>query len=103
MTDQLKQQLTARLIELQQRITAIHNDFAKGRDADWAEQAGERENDEVLNALESEAKIEIQQISNAINRIENGSYGLCEKCGDEISKQRLDVQPAALKCIKCAD
>ncbi len=103
MTDQIKQQLTTRLVELQQRIIAIHKDFAKGRDADWAEQAGERENDEVLNALESEAKVEIQQLSNAINRIENGSYGFCDKCGNEISKQRLEVQPAAIKCINCAD
>ncbi|WP_170940702.1 TraR/DksA C4-type zinc finger protein [Pseudoalteromonas sp. NBT06-2] len=77
-------------------------DFASGRDADWSEQAGERENDEVLNALESEAKIEIQQLSNAITRIEAGQYGICTSCGEAIAPQRLAVQPAALKCIQCA-
>lgn len=103
MTEQLKAQFTQRIIELQQRIDSIHKDFAKGRDADWAEQAGERENDEVLNALESEAKIEIQQLSNAITRMESGNYGICQTCGEDIAKQRLQVQPAALKCIHCAD
>lgn len=103
MTEQLKEQFTKRIIELQQRISAIHQDFADGRDADWSEQAGERENEEVLNALESEAKIEIQQLSNAITRMENGSYGICQTCGDEIAKKRLQVQPAALNCIQCAD
>jgi RNA polymerase-binding transcription factor DksA len=57
----------------------------------------------VLNALESEAKVEIQQLSNAISRIENGNYGLCLNCGDAIAKQRLVVQPAAIKCIECAE
>jgi DnaK suppressor protein len=103
MTEQLKVQFTNRIIELQQRISAIHRDFADGRDTDWSEQAGERENEEVLNALESEAKVEIQHLSNAITRMENGSYGICQSCGDEIVKQRLEVQPAATHCIKCAD
>ncbi len=99
MTDHLIVQFTQRILELQHRIDSIHQDFAGGRNADWAEQAGERENDEVLNALESEAKVEIQQLSNAITRIESGHYGICQTCGDDIAKQRLAVQPAALKCI----
>lgn len=103
MTEQLKSQFTQRIVELQKRIGAIHRDFADGRDADSAEQAGERENEEVLNALESEAKIEIQQLSNAITRMEKGSYGVCQACGKDISAQRLQVQPAAEKCIQCAD
>lgn len=103
MTAQLKAQFTQRIVELQERITAIHRDFADGRDSDWSEQAGERENEEVLNALESEAKVEIQHLSNAINRMENGTYGICQACGETIAKQRLAVQPAAEKCIQCAD
>ena len=103
MSEQLKKQFLDRIIALQHRINSIHQDFAKGRNADWSEQAGERENDEVLNALESEAKIEIQQLSNAITRIKSGSYGICLSCGEESAQKRLHVQPAALKCILCAD
>ncbi|MCI2282111.1 TraR/DksA C4-type zinc finger protein [Colwellia sp. MSW7] len=103
MTEQLKAKFIQRIVELQERIGAIHRDFSDGRDADWSEQGGERENEEVLNALESEAKIEIQHLSNAITRIENGSYGICEACGEKITQQRLAVQPAAEKCIQCAE
>ncbi|MEY8216378.1 MAG: TraR/DksA C4-type zinc finger protein [Colwellia sp.] len=103
MTEQLKIKFTQRIVELQQRIGAIHQDFADGRDADWSEQAGERENEEVLNALESEAKVEIQHLSNAITRMENGTYGVCQACGEDIAQQRLQVQPAAEKCIQCAE
>ena len=103
MTEQLKSTFTQRIIKLQQRVSSIHQDFADGRNADWSEQAGERENDEVLNALESEAKVEIQQLSTAITRIDNGSYGICASCGENIAKQRLAVQPAAIKCINCAE
>lgn len=102
MSEQLKETFTKRIIELQQRIDAIHQDFADGRAADWSEQAGERENDEVLNALESEAKVEIQQLSNAISRIEAGHYGVCQNCGEDIAAKRLEVQPAAIECISCA-
>ncbi|WP_371375242.1 TraR/DksA family transcriptional regulator [Thalassotalea aquiviva] len=103
MSDQLKVAFTKRIVDLQKRITAIHEEFAEGRPADWSEQAGERENDEVLNALESEAKVEIQQLSDAISRIEQGTYGYCVDCGEEIARARLNVQPAAIKCIDCAD
>lgn len=103
MSEQLKSEFTNRIIELQGRVNSIHGDFAGGRDADWSEQAAERENDEVLNALESEAKIEIQQLSNAITRIEDGSYGVCIGCGQDIADARLQVQPSATKCIQCAD
>ena len=103
MTEHLKSQFTQRIIDLQHRVESIHQDFANGRHADWSEQAGERENDEVLNALESEAKNEIQQLVKAITRIENDSYGVCEACGEDIPAERLAIQPAAIKCVTCAD
>ena len=103
MSEQLKKQFTQRIVALQKRIDSIHQDFADGRNADWSEQARERENDEVLNALESEAKVEIQLLSNAIMRIDSGSYGICDQCGENIAPQRLAVQPSAIKCISCAD
>jgi len=102
MSEQLKKQFTERIIELQKRIDAIHKDVASEKSADWSELAGERENDEVLNALESEAKVEIQHLSAAIQHIDNGHYGLCADCGEAIAEKRLAIQPAALKCIGCA-
>jgi DnaK suppressor protein len=43
----------------------------------------------------------ILKIREAINRIENGTYGICEECGEDISKQRLEVRPVTTLCIEC--
>lgn len=41
------------------------------------------------------------EIEAAIERIENGSFGLCEECGNPINKERLRAIPYARFCIKC--
>ncbi|GAA5135027.1 hypothetical protein [Thalassotalea piscium] len=52
--------------ELTTRISAIEADFKKGRSADFAEQTTESENDEVLDAIHREAKIELALVNEAI-------------------------------------
>ena len=41
-------------------------------------------------------------IKAALTRIENGEYGYCAECGEEISEKRLELSPAAPLCIRCA-
>jgi len=41
------------------------------------------------------------QIDEALKNIEEGSYGICESCGDEIDKDRLKVMPFAKLCLSC--
>lgn len=43
----------------------------------------------------------IKKIDEALERIENGEYGLCESCGVEIGLQRLEARPTATLCIDC--
>jgi len=45
---------------------------------------------------------EIRAIKAALQRIEEGEYGACVRCGDEISAERLDLVPFAPLCRKCA-
>jgi RNA polymerase-binding transcription factor DksA len=52
--------------------------------------------DEVLRA-------EARQIGFALTRIDNGTYGTCTNCGERIALARLEAEPAATRCIKCAD
>ena len=42
-------------------------------------------------------------LDEAIKRIDEGSYGKCDECGTDISKQRLKVMPQAKLCIKCQE
>ncbi len=43
-----------------------------------------------------------QRIESALTRIENGTFGLCLECGEEINPKRLDFDPTFLLCIVCA-
>lgn len=64
-----------------------------------------------MDALQGQAMIQetklrheegLRQIFNALSRIDSGDYGYCLKCDDLISTARLEVDPAASLCIKCA-
>ena len=55
----------------------------------------------TLTLLGSDGDI-LDQVEAAIQRIEGGGYGRCEKCGEEIPKSRLDAIPYAADCVRCA-
>ena len=54
----------------------------------------------TLRIRDRERKL-ILKARRALNRIENGSYGYCEICGDPISSSRLEARPEASLCIEC--
>ncbi len=41
------------------------------------------------------------KIDDALKRIKDGTYGICEVCGEEISEERLRFRPVTTQCIKC--
>ena len=41
------------------------------------------------------------KIEEALNRIEEGEYGICEGCGDDINIKRLEARPVTTLCIDC--
>lgn len=45
----------------------------------------------------------IQKIQHALQRIEDGTYGTCEKCEEDITEQRLKARPEANLCIACKE
>ncbi|MGI9284926.1 MAG: TraR/DksA family transcriptional regulator [Pseudomonadales bacterium] len=71
--------------------------------ADFAEQAVEVENNQVVEYLDDEAKAELAQIDKALLRLENGEYGICSNCQGEINEARLKAIPFSLLCIDCAE
>lgn len=101
--EQLSQLLTQKQQELSLRIAAIEADFRKGRSADFSEQTTECENDEVLDEIHHEAKHELSLVKQAISRINDGSYGICQHCQEEINPERLAALPYTTTCINCAN
>jgi DnaK suppressor protein len=54
----------------------------------------------TLRIRDRERKL-IAKIKEAMERIENGTYGVCETCGEEISEARLKARPVTTLCIDC--
>ncbi len=94
----MRDELEVRLNEITKDIT--HAD--EPPEKDFAEQAVERENEEVLDALGSATSEELVKIKQALLRIDDGSFGYCVECGDRIQQGRLDAIPYSGLCFKCA-
>jgi len=112
MTDSIQTEFLAdmkgKLLDEQKRLlcllsnTQSHMHRKEPVSADFAEQAVEVENDEVVAALDQGAQIELSQIIKALQRIEAGDFGNCVVCGKAINKERLKAIPYTPFCIDCA-
>jgi DnaK suppressor protein len=60
----------------------------------------ESERDFILLIRDRESKL-IKKIKNALKRIENNKFGVCENCGEDISIARLKARPVTTQCIDC--
>lgn len=73
-----------------------------GDDADhFEEEADEAEDLGNRLAVAHDLKIRIAEIDAALNRIRQGTYGKCERCGTEISREILDLTPESSLCQNC--
>lgn len=57
---------------------------------------------EVDRALLASLKERQETLGRAIEEMSNGTYGICEKCGDPIHPDRLDILPDTTMCVQCA-
>lgn len=92
--------------ELKDRIDAIEADIHHKKEPvekDFAEQVTQRENDDVLIAIDDEAQQTVMLIDAALDRIKEGRYGTCSICNEKISEQRLAALPYVITCITCAE
>lgn len=64
--------------------------------------AGEVEAYGNLLPVEHSLEIRLKNIENALLKIKRDGYGKCEKCGKEISEEKLKISPEARFCQKCA-
>ncbi len=56
----------------------------------------------LLRIRDRERKL-IQKIREALMRIDEGSFGICEVCGEDISDKRLEARPVTTLCIRCKE
>ncbi len=94
--------LLKRRAELTEDLSEIEDKLDDPMPKDWEDRASERQGDEVLEALGNADLDELRRIDAALARIEEESYGICAKCGDPISDERLRAVPTAALCRNCA-
>ena len=98
-----RQTLENKLVELEDRLVHVKKDATKSVSHDFAEQATERENDEVLDEIARETQMSIEEIRLALRWLEGENYGRCRSCGNDIEPARLDVLPSTTLCVECAE
>jgi DnaK suppressor protein len=101
--DVFKAQLSQRLEELlsQADETVTGMTAQKENFPDPTDRASlESDRNFMLRIRDREAKL-IKKIKKALERIDNGSFGICETCGEEISIERLKARPVTTQCIEC--
>ncbi len=55
-----------------------------------------------IAALVRQAQFHLAEIDAAVERLDAGTYGTCERCGEAIGEERLGARPTARTCIQCA-
>jgi DnaK suppressor protein len=107
-TERLRQLLLARRQEVQQQIDALlaqhRADQTRLREesvADTEDLSTQNSNShQQLSILEARNQTRLQ-LDGALQRLEDGAYGLCEDCQKPISEERLKALPFARRCIDC--
>lgn len=56
----------------------------------------------MAKASEQRRRVRISMIKAALQRIDEGDYGICDECGENIPAGRLDIDPVVALCVPCA-
>lgn len=96
--------LLARGADLRERIRRVQADLRHAREPLPRDSKGVAialKNHEVLRAIETSATSEIHHIEHALERVETGGFGVCERCGGAVTASRLEIVPYATRCGDC--
>lgn len=96
---QRKSQILENLRNSSDGIEDMRNSGASD-DADYANIASDIN---LEASLSVSSKIELDDINRALNKIELGTYGICEMCEDDINIARLKIKPQTKFCITCRE
>ena len=104
--DAIRRLLLEKKAALMERIQEVTNHVRHTDgplDPDFAEQAVEREQEEVMDAIGHASRRELAAVDRALEHIEAGDYGICVGCGENIPIERLTVMPFSDRCVDCAE
>jgi DnaK suppressor protein len=95
----LKAELEGTVTYLTGESKAVEPDVAIGR-LTRMEAINEKS---VSEAMLAKSRLRLEKLGNALDRLEQGRYGKCVRCGKEIPFGRLKILPESLLCLSCAE
>ncbi len=97
--EERKEQIEKNLKNIQEEMNSLRG-VDLNDEADYASISTDRL---IEDALTTKQQKELKEIDEALKKIENGTYGICEMCEEAISIERLQVKPQAKYCIVCRE
>jgi len=103
---QIRQKLKLRRQQLLDVLKRL-DDETQALDPDSAQDIADRSvlgmSKESLFAQASQQRMVLRMVNGALERISDGSFGLCVSCGDDISARRLEALPWTQYCLRCQE
>lgn len=101
------QKLKEKLLDLKEEILKViqaQEEKTLSRDVvDEIDHATEMINEMMGSTLNSNQRTNLKMINEALKRIDQGEYGICQACSKEISLKRIEALPFAVYCVKCRE
>ncbi len=94
-------QMKKELLEDVSQAVKMESDYLRFDVGDFYDHASSDRDRELSLTLTDREREKLRLIDEALGKIEDGSYGICESCGDEIGEDRLRVMPLAKLCLSC--
>lgn len=109
MTERDLKEIKEKLLQMREEVIKNINETVermsktKREEGDTTDMASLEEANYMTFRLTSRDNKFLKKIEETLRRIENGTYGICEMCGEEIPLERLKARPVTNMCIKCKE
>ena len=107
----VRESLVARRAEIQAEVDRMatevrwlggdQEDESGGLGNHLADEGSDVSEQERLTTISADLQDVLRQIDGALNRLDNGGYGICQRCGQPINPERLEAFPYVAYCIEC--
>jgi len=98
--------LRAQLADLEERLAIMKKPPEKGSTIGFGKRVGDGTTEAVSRftevGLANDLEITASRVERALEKLDEGTYGTCDNCGQPIAAGRLKVSPASSLCIECA-
>jgi RNA polymerase-binding transcription factor DksA len=97
-----KNQLEAELQEAEEELKELNRQLNEKPEVGLGDGNTGAYSWEMALARRERVKTRIEGLQEALSKVDEGSYGRCERCGAQIDPERLEILPATVLCVDCA-